>query len=82
MESGMKRNSIFLIFLLVTLTACNTAPTPTPKPAVKAPTEALTFKNTVVSLTFDDGNADNYAIRNILIELSECFPMAQVQMVV
>ena len=62
----MKRNSIFLIFLLVTLTACNTAPTPTPKPAVKAPTEALTFKNTVVSLTFDDGNADNYAVRNTL----------------
>ncbi len=28
----------------------------------------ITFKNTVVSLTFDDGDADNYSVRSILTE--------------
>ncbi|MBI3161204.1 MAG: polysaccharide deacetylase family protein [Chloroflexi bacterium] len=30
--------------------------------------ENITFKNTVVSLTFDDGNADNYIVRPALAE--------------
>jgi peptidoglycan/xylan/chitin deacetylase (PgdA/CDA1 family) len=37
-------------------------PPPTPT------NEGITFKNTVVSLTFDDGDADNYDVRPILAE--------------
>ncbi len=40
-------------------------------PAVPAPTAAkedIIFKNTVVSLTFDDGDADNYSVRSVLTE--------------
>lgn len=46
------------IFLLIILTGCNSAP-------AKAD---VIFKNTVVSLTFDDGDADNYAVRSVLAE--------------
>jgi len=36
---------------------------------IPAPTkESISFKNTVVSLTFDDGDADNYSVRSILAE--------------
>jgi len=52
-----------LALLLIILAGC------TGKPAVSAPTKAdVTFKNTVVSLTFDDGDADNYAVRSNLAE--------------
>jgi len=37
-------------------------PPPTPT------NEGITFKNTVVTLTFDDGDADNYDVRSILAE--------------
>ena len=54
-----------LVFILVILTGCkgaSVAPT-------SAPTkESIVFKNTVVSLTFDDGDADNYSIRSVLAE--------------
>ncbi len=54
-----------LLIVLLALTGCTAAPaSPAPAPATKAPT----FKNTVVSLTFDDGDADNYAVRSSLVE--------------
>lgn len=62
----MKKHFRIITFLLITLTACSMTTTPTPEPAVKSPTQSLTFKNTIVSLTFDDGDADNYAIRDTL----------------
>ncbi len=49
------------------LAACGSAEVSTPAPQAK-PKEAITFKNTVVSLTFDDGDADNYQTRSILKE--------------
>lgn len=61
----MKLSSRSLAFLLLLLAGCNSAPV-TPAPAA-APKE-LTFKNTVVSLTFDDGDADNYSVRPALAE--------------
>jgi peptidoglycan/xylan/chitin deacetylase (PgdA/CDA1 family) len=59
----MKSSLRSLVLLLIILTGCAKAP------AVSAPTkEKLTFKNTVVSLTFDDGDADNYSVRSALAE--------------
>jgi peptidoglycan/xylan/chitin deacetylase (PgdA/CDA1 family) len=63
----MKQSLKSLAFLLVILAGCVTAP------AIPEPTstgENVTFKNTVVSLTFDDGDADNYPVRSILAENS------------
>ncbi len=52
-----------IVFILL---GCGTAPVVQP---TSVPTKGgLTFKNTVVSLTFDDGDADNYAVRSILAE--------------
>ena len=49
--------------LLIILAGCNNVP------AISAPAkEDITFKSTVVSLTFDDGDADNYAVRSMLTE--------------
>lgn len=59
----MKTPLLFLIILTILLTSCGVAPT---AQATDPATENLTFKNTVVSLTFDDGNKDNYAVRSIL----------------
>jgi peptidoglycan/xylan/chitin deacetylase (PgdA/CDA1 family) len=61
----MKLSSRSLAFLLLLLAGCNSAPV-TPKPtAIK---ENITFRNTVVSLTFDDGDADNFSVRPALAE--------------
>jgi peptidoglycan/xylan/chitin deacetylase (PgdA/CDA1 family) len=54
-----------LALLLILLAGCISTPTaPTTNPA----TEKVNFQNTIVSLTFDDGDADNYAVRSILAE--------------
>lgn len=61
----MKLSTRSLAFLLLLLAGCNSAP------VTSAPTAAskeLTFKSTVVSLTFDDGDADNYSVRPVLAE--------------
>ncbi len=59
----MKPSLKLTTFLLIILVGCNSAP------AISAPTkENIIFKNTVVSLTFDDGDADNYAVRPLLAE--------------
>jgi peptidoglycan/xylan/chitin deacetylase (PgdA/CDA1 family) len=61
----MKYFRKILVLLLIVLAGCN------PKPAISssAPSKENTaFKNTVVSLTFDDGDADNYSVRSVLAE--------------
>ena len=61
----MKHSFKFLALLLIVLAGCNSTP------AIPAPTatkKELIFKNTVVSLTFDDGDADNYSVRSVLAE--------------
>jgi peptidoglycan/xylan/chitin deacetylase (PgdA/CDA1 family) len=59
----MKRSLKSLALLLILLAGCNSAPI-TPASTKKD----ITFKNTVVSLTFDDGDADNYSVRSTLTE--------------
>jgi len=63
----MKLSHNLLTLLLMILTGCGGAATVQP---VVVPTKlaGITFKNTVVSLTFDDGDADNYDVRPILAE--------------
>ncbi len=46
--------------------SCTSAPTT--KTAPTPTKESISFKNTVVSLTFDDGDADNYSVRPILAQ--------------
>ena len=59
----MRHSSKLLAFFLIVFAGCNSSP------ATLVPTNAIgAFKNTVVSLTFDDGDADNYVIRPILAE--------------
>jgi peptidoglycan/xylan/chitin deacetylase (PgdA/CDA1 family) len=59
----MKYSFKSLALLLIVLAGCSNAP------AIPAPAkEDITFKNTVVSLTFDDGDADNYSVRSALTE--------------
>src|SRR5688572_27848441 len=54
--------------LLLFLSGCSTLTTPTPE-ALPSPTkQSIYYSNTVVSLTFDDGDADNYIIRDVLKE--------------
>ncbi|MBI5841451.1 MAG: polysaccharide deacetylase family protein [Chloroflexi bacterium] len=61
----MKSPHTILTILFIFLSGCNTAPTA----LVNAPTgDELSFENTTVSLTFDDGDADNYDVRPILAE--------------
>ncbi|MBK8822624.1 MAG: polysaccharide deacetylase family protein [Anaerolineales bacterium] len=65
----MKKNPVILTLLLILLTGCVNAPTVTDQPVPTRTKEAgITFKNTVVSLTFDDGDADNYLVRSVLTE--------------
>ncbi|MBK9206797.1 MAG: hypothetical protein IPL71_00225 [Anaerolineales bacterium] len=65
----MKKNPVILTLLLMLLTGCVNAPTVTDQPVPTRTKEAgITFKNTVVSLTFDDGDADNYLVRSVLTE--------------
>jgi peptidoglycan/xylan/chitin deacetylase (PgdA/CDA1 family) len=61
----MKYTFKLLTLLLVILAGC----TGTPPISTSAPTKkAITFTNTTVSLTFDDGDADNYSVRSALAE--------------
>jgi peptidoglycan/xylan/chitin deacetylase (PgdA/CDA1 family) len=59
----MKYTLRSLALLLIVLTGCISAPA-TPTPTKKD----ISLKNTVVSLTFDDGDADNYSVRSVLAE--------------
>ena len=61
----MKNSFKSLALLLIVLAGCVSAPTE-PAPVVKQPD--VVFNNTVVSLTFDDGDADNYSTRSVLAE--------------
>jgi peptidoglycan/xylan/chitin deacetylase (PgdA/CDA1 family) len=55
-----------LLLIAFVLFGCMTAPaTQTQVPSERA---GITYNNTVVSLTFDDGDADNYDVRDILRE--------------
>lgn len=57
-----------LILLILILASCDVAPIAETQPISAPPTKQLSFQNTVVSLTFDDGDADNYSTRSILAE--------------
>jgi peptidoglycan/xylan/chitin deacetylase (PgdA/CDA1 family) len=58
--------SLKVIALLLPLFLLSTCAAASPiAPAAKTK-EPITYKNTVVSLTFDDGDADNYQARSIL----------------
>lgn len=62
----MKIPHKILALLLMILTGCSSVPT---AQSVATPTKGgITYENTVVSLTFDDGDADNYSVRSILAE--------------
>jgi peptidoglycan/xylan/chitin deacetylase (PgdA/CDA1 family) len=55
----------FLVFFLF---GCNTL-APTVPAAASTPTkQSIYYSNTIVSLTFDDGDADNYIVRDVLRE--------------
>jgi len=59
----------FRLLLLAALTIFIMGCSVGPVRQVSAPTgDAMIFEHTVVSLTFDDGDADNYAIRPVLAE--------------
>jgi peptidoglycan/xylan/chitin deacetylase (PgdA/CDA1 family) len=57
------KNSFKVLALLFFLAGCTSAPA-----IPVAETKSVAFKNTVVSLTFDDGDADNYSVRSALAE--------------
>ncbi len=61
----MKQPLKSLALLLIVFAGCTSAPA---VPASTSTKENITFENTVVSLTFDDGDADNYSVRSILAE--------------
>jgi len=63
----MKKYLGSLAFLLVVLAGCNGTPVAPSSTPAKAD---IIFKNTMVSLTFDDGDADNYSVRSALAENS------------
>jgi peptidoglycan/xylan/chitin deacetylase (PgdA/CDA1 family) len=52
-------HKIFLLLMLLFLVDCSSTPT------IKV-NEPAEYKNTTVSLTFDDGDADNYQVRSVL----------------
>ena len=54
---------LFVLFFIA-LSGCIHAPVT--QQISEIPQKVTTFKNTVVSLTFDDGAADNYDVRPIL----------------
>jgi peptidoglycan/xylan/chitin deacetylase (PgdA/CDA1 family) len=61
----MKYSPKSLALLLIILAGCNsTSVIPAPTPTK----EDVIFRNTAVSLTFDDGDADNYSVRSVLAE--------------
>jgi len=61
----MKHSLRSLALLIILLAGCNSASV---TPAPTATKEKVTFENTVVSLTFDDGDFDNYSVRSVLAE--------------
>jgi len=62
----MKLPYKLFILLLMILTGCSSVPA---TQSVSTPTKGMvSFENTVVSLTFDDGDADNYAVRSVLAD--------------
>ncbi len=62
----MKLSVKLFTFLLILLAGCSQVPA---TESVSTPVKGgITFKNTVVSLTFDDGDADNYAVRSALAD--------------
>jgi peptidoglycan/xylan/chitin deacetylase (PgdA/CDA1 family) len=56
----------YIVLSVLILFGCNN--TDAAPPISKSTPGGITFKNTVVSLTFDDGDADNYSVRSILAE--------------
>jgi len=61
----MKHSLRSLALLIILLAGCNSVSV---TPAPTATKEKVTFENTVVSLTFDDGDFDNYSVRSVLAE--------------
>jgi peptidoglycan/xylan/chitin deacetylase (PgdA/CDA1 family) len=65
----MRYPQTLLTLLFIVLAGCVNTPAATDSPSPTKTKEAgITFKNTVVSLTFDDGDSDNYQVRPILAE--------------
>ncbi len=62
----MKISKILFVLLFIVLTGCTNAPVT--QNSQETPQKVSTFKNTVVSLTFDDGAADNYDARSVLAQ--------------
>lgn len=58
-------NKIFVLLFVVLFVSCSPQQT---QPTSQASLESISFANTIVSLTFDDGDADNYSIRSVLAE--------------
>jgi len=65
LEQVKMKNSFKLFMLLFVLAGCVSAPA---APTSTSAKENITFQNTIVSLTFDDGDADNYSARSALAE--------------
>lgn len=63
-----KKVLVFCTIQLVFLFVIGCAATPTTQPKTLSTKPSIYFSNTVVSLTFDDGDADNYLIRSALKE--------------
>lgn len=62
----MKLSRKLLALFFILFVGCGSAPA---AQTASAPVKGgITFKNTVVSLTFDDGDADNYSVRSNLID--------------
>jgi len=60
------KNAIKILILFILLTGCaNASPTQSAK---KTQATVDTFKNTIISLTFDDGAADDYSTRALLAQ--------------
>lgn len=54
-----------IVFLLL---GCSQFAAPTPEVSPSQTRQSIYYSNTTVSLTFDDGDADNYVIRDVLKE--------------
>jgi peptidoglycan/xylan/chitin deacetylase (PgdA/CDA1 family) len=54
--------------ILITFFVFGCSSTPVMRPPSTPTNESISYQNTVVSLTFDDGDADNYDVRPILAE--------------
>jgi len=62
----MKFPKILFIIFSIVLAGCSNVPVT--QQISETPKNVTIFKNTVVSLTFDDGAADNYDVRSILAQ--------------